>query len=117
MYWTTEFGEEEVLAFFDKHGFKDCDDDVRLRRIVQDSKRVGPKRQLGDWIQVDVDAERKVVSCNCEDFNFDARCFHQALFEVLQLNRLPDCSHEYDNEQWDEIRKKCIKVLKATYLL
>ena len=30
LYWTTEFSEEEVLAFFNKHGFKYCDDDMRF---------------------------------------------------------------------------------------
>ena len=70
-----------------------------------------------DWIEVDVDAERQVVSCNCEDYNFDARCFHQALFEVLQFGKMPESDHQNDHEDWNEIRDKCIKVLKETYLL
>ena len=117
MYWTDEFGEEEILALLAKEGFKDCESDLRLQSIAEEKERVGPPRQLGDWIQVDCDHVNKRVTCGCEDYNFDGMCFHVATFEVLQFGKLPDEDCEHENERWGEIRKKCIKVLKKTYLL
>ena len=90
---------------------------MRLQSIAEEKERVGPPRQLGDWIQVDCNHMNKRVTCGCEDYNFDGMCFHVATFEVLQFGKLPDDDCEHENERWGEIRKKCIKVLKKTYLL
>lgn len=50
LYWTDKFGEEEILAFLAKEGFKDCTSDLCLQSIVEEKERVGPPCQLGDWI-------------------------------------------------------------------
>jgi len=117
LYWTDEFGEAEILDLLAKEGFKDLDTDKCLQSIAEEKERVGPPRQLGDWIQVDCDHVNKRVTCCCEDYNFDGMCFHVATFEVLQFGKLPDGDCELENEHWGEIRKKCIKVLKKQYLL
>ena len=117
LYWTDEFDEEDILKFLNDHGFKDCDSDLWLKSIAEESTRVGPKRELGDWVEVDVDAERRVVTCNCEDFNFDGFCYHVATFELLQFGVMPGDGCENDTENWVEIRKKCIRVLKHAHLL
>ena len=116
LYWTDEFNEGDILAFLAKHGvIKKGEVDLHLESFVEASLRIGPKRQLGDWIEIDVDAQRGVVSCNCEDYNFDGTCFHQSMFEVLQLGRLPDSDLEMSNEKWGSMRDKCIKVLKQIW--
>jgi len=115
LYWTDEFEEAEILDLLSKEGFKDLDADETLQSIAEEKERVGPPRQLGDWIQVDCDHVNKRVTCCCEDYNFDGMCFHVATFEVLQFGKLPDGDCEFENEHWGEIRKKCIKVLKKQY--
>ena len=116
LYWTDEFDEGNILALFAKRGvIKEGEVDLQLESLVEASLRIGPQRQLGDWIEVDVDAQRGVVLCNCEDYNSDGTCFHQTMFEVLQLEKLPHTDHEMSNEKWGGIRDKCIKVLKKVW--
>ena len=50
LYWTDNFGEEEILALLAKEGFKDCTSDLCLQSIAKEKERVGPPCQLGDWI-------------------------------------------------------------------
>ena len=111
MNWTDEFDAADILKFFADNDFIDAND-ARLNDMIDSSLRIGPKRQLGDWIEIDVDADRRLVTCNCEDFNTDGCCFHQATFDVLQFSRLPKSNHQLGYELWDTIRSKCIQVLK-----
>ena len=85
MSWTDEFDAADNLKFFADNDFIDANDS-RLNDMIESSLRIGPKRQLGDWIEIDVDADRHLVTCNCEDFNADGCCFHQATFDVLQFS-------------------------------
>ena len=118
LYWTDEFNESDIMEFLFKNGVIDEEEvDLRLESMMEEKERIGPSRQLGDWIQIDINHVTRRITCNCEDYNFDGTCFHQAMFEVLQFGILPESDYQYDHEQWDGIRKKCIEVLKKTYLL
>ena len=63
-----------------------------------------------------VDAERKRVSCTCEDDSADRYCPHCGFFEVLQFNKVPSTSCATSGERWNDIRATCIDVLKKTYV-
>ena len=84
--------------------------------IDEAAKRVRLPRQLGDWIEVDVDAVTKRVKCNCEDFNTEGACWHVCTFEVLQFKKYPNQECEKGQESWSRIRDKCIEVLKKTFI-
>lgn len=112
MYWTDEFDASDILKFLEENGEIEGDD-ARLDIIYETSLRVGPTRQLGDWIEIDIDATNKRVTCNCEDFNFDGTCLHQTTFEVLQFGMIPHGDHQFGYESWPGIRRKCIGVLKS----
>ena len=109
--WTDEFDAADIFKFISENEVIDGTD-LRLDDMMESNLRIGPKHQLGDWIEVDVDADRRVVSCNCEDFNADGYCFHQATFDVLQFSRLPKSNHQLGHEIWEDTRTKCIQVLK-----
>ena len=74
------------------------------------------KRQLGAWVAVTVDAVKRKVCCNCEDYCADRYCPHCALFEVLQFDMLPMNKCAKPGEKWGDIKTACIKTLKDTYV-
>ena len=73
-------------------------------------------RELGDWIEVEVDGVKKRVTCNCEDYNFHYICFHQVTFELLQFSNLPDEKCSRSTENWTVIRNRVLEYLKKMYL-
>lgn len=113
--WTDEFSGEDILNFLEGQGF-DVSNDQLLHSLLAACERVFLKRQLGDWIEVEIDGEKKRVTCNCEDYNFHYICFHQATFEVLQFCRFPDEKCSLSTENWRDIRKRVIEYLKKMYL-
>ena len=79
------------------------------------TERVRVSRELGDFIEVDVDAENRRIHCNCKEFNLHHACMHLALFQVLQFGIFPSDEHQLDHEQWSLIRSKCIDNLKSLW--
>ena len=113
LYWTDEFDEGGILAFLAEHGVvNEGEVDLQLESLVEAPLRIRPTQQFSGWIEIDVDAHRGVVLCNCDGYNLDGTCFHQIMFELLQLGKLQHISHEMSNENWGSSRDKCIKVLK-----
>jgi len=113
LYWTDEFDWCDILKFLESNNV-DVETDTTLKSIEEASNRVRLKRQLGDWIEVDVDANSKRVKCNCEDYNTDRTCYHQATLEVLQFKKYPIIKHQKGQEQWPKLRTKCLAVLNKT---
>ena len=58
-------------------------------KMMRDGKRLAPPRQLGDLTTIDVDAAKKIVTCNCERCNSYGKCAWVAVLEVLQFNAIP----------------------------
>ena len=115
LYWTDEMDWSDVLNFLEKNGV-DVGNDATLKSIDEAAKRVRLPRQLGDWIEVSVDAVTKRVKCNCEDFNTEGACYHVCTFEVLQFKRYPNQECQKGQESWSRIRDKCMEVLKKTFI-
>jgi len=115
LYWTDEDDWSDVLNFLEKNGV-DVGNDATLKSIDEAAKRVRLPRQLGDWIEVTVDAVTKRVKCNCEDFNTEGACWHVCTFEVLQFKMYPNQQCQKGQESWSSIRDKCIEVLKKTFI-
>ena len=113
MYWTDEFDWYDILKFLESNNV-DVETDATVKSIQEASNKVRLKRQLGDWIEVDVDSNLKRVKCNCEDFNRCHACFHQATLEVLQFKKYPIIKLQTGQEQWQSLRTKCLSVLKKT---
>ena len=117
--WLTiedESSADDILQLLTTTFGLDVEGDTMLHALLADSERISLKRQLGSWIEVEVDAVKQQVTCNCEDNNFHYLCVHQVTLEVLQFGRLPSskcCKH---HEKWDEIWAECIQYLKRTSL-
>ena len=113
--WTDEFSDGDILNFLQGQGL-DVDNDDHLRGLLEASERVSLTRQFGDWIEVEVDGQRKRVTCNCEDYNFHYICFHQVTFELLQFGQMPNNKCSRSTENWTTIRERVIEFLKEKYL-
>lgn len=109
--WDEECTFDQIVESL-VHAGIDVENDNMLHSLVGDMDRVSLKRQLGSWIEVDVDGMRGRVTCNCEDYNFHYTCIHQCTLNVLQFGRLPDIGCSKANERWEEIRTVCIKYWK-----
>ena len=96
----------------------DVENDSMLHNLLEDNERIHLKRQLGDWIEVEIDSANQRVTCNCEDYNFHYTCIHQATFEVLQFGMLPNksCTFTVEKGNWSNIHKTCVKFLHDHYL-
>ena len=106
---------DDFLRLLKEDGI-DVENDAMLHNLLEDKERISLKRQLGSWIEVEVDSENKRVTCNCEDYNFHYTCIHQATFEVLQFGMLPNKDCSLTVEKWKEIGKTCVRFLKKHYL-
>ena len=115
IYCGEDFSFEELQSFCISHGFDIEADEIIMRELAKECE-LRVKRQLGAWVAVTVDAVKRRVCCNCEDYCADRYCPHCALFEVLQFNMLPKNKCAIPGEKWDEIRTACIKTLKDTYV-
>ena len=111
MWWTDDFDERDLLQFFADNNLIELGGDSMMSLKGQSSHCIGPKRQLGDWIEVDVDTERNHITCNCEDYNTDGFCFHVATFDMLQFGNYPVSCHQLENKMWADIRHTCVRVL------
>ena len=58
-------------------------------KMMRDGKRLAAPSQLGDWITIDIDATKKLVTCKCEQYNSYGKCAWVAVLEVLQINMIP----------------------------
>lgn len=115
MYWTDEMDWSDLLSFLQANDV-DVGNDATLKSIDEAANRVRLPRQLGDWIEVDINANTKRIKCNCEDFNTEGACYHQCTFEVLQFKIYPNQRCQKGEESWLNIRNKCIEVLKKTFI-
>jgi len=113
--WTDEFSEEDILNFLQAQGFEVSGDRL-LHSLLDACERISLTRELGDWIEVEVDGVKKRVTCNCEDYNFHYICFHQVTFELLQFSKLPDEKCSRSTENWTMIRNRVLEYLKKMYL-
>ena len=114
IYCGEDFSLEELESFCCNHGLID-DDKIITRELVRECE-LRVKRQLGAWVAVTVDAVKRKVCCNCEDYCADRYCPHCALFEVLQFDMLPTNKCAKPGEKWVDIKTACIKTLKDTYV-
>ena len=99
------------MDFMKENDIKVAGDEL-IERLLDSTLTVRVPRQLGHWVEVEVDGTSKKITCNCEDYNFDRFCPHCASFEVLQFGKEPSNAHQKAGEKWGEIRKKCIELLK-----
>ena len=106
---------DNLLLLLQEDGI-DVENDVMLHHLLEDRERICLRRQLGSWIEVYIDGDRKRVTCNCEDYNCHYSCLHQALFEVIQFGKLPNSDCSFTVEDWNQIHKTCVKFMKDTYL-
>ena len=86
-------------------------DNVILNEIKR-LKAVNDPREMGDWIEVEIDAEKKRVTCNCEEYNFGAYSAEIAFFEVLQFGKPPPIHCKPPSERWQSIKIDVLRVLK-----
>lgn len=106
---------DDIQQLLESLGFN-FDDDAVISSQNDRNDRITIPRELGSWIEVEIDGTNKRVTCNCEDYNFHYLCVHQVTFDVLQFNRLPKRACMLHHENWHEMRKECIKYLKeATF--
>jgi hypothetical protein len=76
------------MDFMKENGIKVAGDEL-IERLLDSTLTVRVPRQLGHWVEVEVDGTTKKITCNCEDYNFDRFCPHCASFEVLQFGKNP----------------------------
>lgn len=106
-----DFDANEIMDFMKENDIKVAGDEL-IERLLDSTLTVRVPRQLGHWVEVEVDGTTKKITCNCEDYNFDRFCPHCASFEVLQFGKEPSNAHQKAGEKWGEIRNKCIELLK-----
>ena len=111
-----DFDVDDIIRFVDSHFNIDVEKDDTIANDLEKEFVVRVKRQLGHWVEVTVDAARKRITCNCEDYNADAFCTHCATFEVLQFGMMPNTKCTKSYEKWNEMRSTCIDKLKKTYV-
>jgi len=87
-----------------------------ITQMYEDQTQVRQNKELGDWINVCIDAECKCVTCNCEDFVYNGVCHHSVMFSVLQFNDIPSAENRMGSEDWEQLRKNAMDVIKATYI-
>ena len=106
---------DDIQQLLESLGFN-FDDDTVISSQNDRNDRITLSRELGSWIEVEIDGTNKRVTCNCEDYNFHYLCVNQVTFDVLQFNRLPNSTCTLHHENWHEMRQECIKYLKqATF--
>ena len=113
--WLDDCSDEEMIQLLTKLEF-DLEGDTMLDLLMAESNTITLKRQLGSWIEVEVDAVKGRVTCNCEDYNFHYLCVHQVTLEVIQFGKLPNNKCSKHHENWNDIRAECIRYLKRTSL-
>ena len=93
---TIDLGEEPSLDEISGHLWELYGMDGKEKETMKMMKKTGivtPPRQLGHYIKIKIDAEKRVVTCNCETCNFDARCFWVDTFEAMEFGIEPDPLH------------------------
>ena len=69
--------------------------------------------EMGHFFKVDINAERREVSCNCEQFNNCGSCLHSLLFSTLEFKYFPSLENRnLKGIQWESIRQKLIDKFK-----
>ena len=81
-------------------------------------KRLAAPKQLGDWITIEIDAKKQLVSCNCERCNSYGKCGWVAVLEVLQFNAIPPihCRTVDDGFGWSTHVRRAREALKKIIL-
>ena len=73
-------------------------------KSMRDGKRLAAPRQLGDWITIEIDAKKQIVTCNCEQCNsYGKYAWVSVVLEVLQFNAIPpsNCKIVDDGFGWN----------------
>ena len=105
---------DELLLFM-MDNYVATDSEIAGDKIIYaEQKRkaaVAAPRELGDWIEVEIDAVNRRVTCNGEEYIFGAYSAECALFEVMQFGKHPPTHCKDTSEKWTDIRLKCLKVM------
>ena len=74
-----------------------------MLKMMRDRKRLAAPRQLGDWITIEIDATKQIVTRNCKRCNSYRKCAWVSVLEVLQLNAIPpsNCRTVDDGFGWN----------------
>ena len=112
------YNDEEVLKLFG-------DDDIAtsfnntetetVQMLVNEGHVVVP-RLLGYFVETHVNVSKKIVVCNCEDYNVDGFCPHAATVEVILFDMEPPIKAVKAGENWIKIREDFKYVVKKSYV-
>ena len=64
-------------------------EETETGQMERRQNRIAKPRQLGDWITITVDGEKRTITCNCERCNRTGKCHWVACLEVIQFGRVP----------------------------
>ena len=92
----------------------DAIDLEEMTRLREHNTRIADPRQLGDWITINVDANKKKISCNCEQCNRYGQCALVACMRVIQFNEpVPDhCKQVNEGFGWDVMVNRARDVMQ-----
>ena len=72
-------------------------------------------RELGNFIQVSVDLDNKVTTCNCELYQYLGNCLHQKIFDMVEFKKKPSAyCKDTNGTSWTEIEMKWKHRLRAS---
>ena len=109
--------DDDVLKLFDTTTVKTFNADVaETAQMLEEQGFVSVPRLLGAFVETHVDVEKKIVVCNCEDYNIDCFCPHAAIMEVILFKMDPPSDATKAGENWSKIREGCKYVMKETYV-
>ena len=109
--------DDDVLKLFDTTTVKTFNaDEAETAQMLEEQGFVSVPRLLGAFVETHVDVEKKIVVCNCEDYNIDCFCPHAAIMEVILFKMDPPSDATNAGENWSKIREGCKYVMKETYV-
>ena len=72
-------------------------------------------RELGNFIKVTVDLQKKKATCNCELYQYLGDCLHSKIFEMVEFKRRPSAYCKDTNGTcWNEIELKWKQRLRGS---
>ena len=114
----TDLGDLMDLLNVCQDGLFDKNEKETLK-MMKKNKRVAYPRQLGDWIEIKIDAATKSVRCNCERCNTWGKCELVVLFETIQFNKTPPakCILVGESFSWSDQVKRATKAMKKMNIM
>ena len=104
------------LVSLKRFGFDESEHETL--KMMRDGKRLAALRQLGDWITIEIDTTKKLVTCNCERCNSYGKCAWVSVLEVLQFNVISpsNCRTAKDGFGWNTHVLRAKEALKKIIL-